>query len=38
MGEPLYPALKIPTRVSDLTAVERGDQIDVTFHRSGEDH
>jgi hypothetical protein len=31
VGEPLYPALKIPTRVSDLTAIERGDQIDVTF-------
>lgn len=31
VGEPLYPALKIPTRVSDLGAVERGDQIDVTF-------
>jgi hypothetical protein len=31
VGEPLYPALKIPTRVSDLAAVERGDQIDVTF-------
>lgn len=31
VGEPLYPALKIPTRVSDLSAVERGDQIDVTF-------
>ena len=31
VGEPLYPALKIPTRVSDLAAIERGDQIDVTF-------
>jgi hypothetical protein len=31
VGEPLYPALKIPTRVSDLNAGERGDQIDVTF-------
>lgn len=31
VGEPLYPALKIPTRVSDLSAVERGGQIDVTF-------
>jgi len=31
VGEPLYPALKIPTRVSDLSAVERGNQIDVAF-------
>src|ERR1700721_164639 len=31
VGEPLYPALKIPTRVSDLVAIERGDLIDVTF-------
>ena len=31
VGEPLYPALMIPTRVSDMNAVERGDQIDVTF-------
>ena len=31
IGEPLYPALNIPTRVSDLAAVERGSRIDVTF-------
>ena len=31
VGEPLYPALKIPTRVTDLTAVERGDRIDIHF-------
>jgi hypothetical protein len=31
IGEPLYPALNIPTRVSDLAAVERGNHIDVTF-------
>jgi hypothetical protein len=31
IGEPLYPALNIPTRVSDLGAVERGGRIDVTF-------
>jgi len=31
VGEPLYPALKIPTAVSDLSAIERGGQIDVTF-------
>jgi hypothetical protein len=31
IGEPMYPALKIPIRVTDLTAVERGDKIDVRF-------
>ncbi len=31
IGEPLYPALNIPTRVSDLAAIERGNHIDVTF-------
>jgi len=31
VGEPLYPALRIPTRVGDLTAVERGDKIDIRF-------
>jgi hypothetical protein len=31
IGEPLYPALKIPMRVTDLNAVERGAQIDVSF-------
>jgi len=31
IGEPLYPALNIPTRVSDLAAVERGNHVDVTF-------
>src|SRR5271166_6002697 len=31
IGEPLYPAVKIPMRVTDLGAVERGNQIDVTF-------
>jgi len=31
IGEPLYPALNIPLRVTDLTAVERGDKIDVRF-------
>jgi len=31
IGEPLYPAVKIPMRVTDVGAVERGDQIDVTF-------
>jgi hypothetical protein len=31
IGEPLYPALNIPTRVSDLSAIERGDHVDVTF-------
>ena len=31
IGEPLYPALNIPLRVNDLTAVERGDKIDIRF-------
>src|SRR5690242_19931510 len=31
VGEPLYPALNIPSSVSDLVAVERGDQISVHF-------
>ena len=31
IGEPLYPALNIPTRVGDLTAVERGDKIQIRF-------
>ncbi|HLK20984.1 MAG TPA: hypothetical protein VKT81_18665 [Bryobacteraceae bacterium] len=31
VGEPLYPALNIPTRVVDLGAVQRGDKIDIQF-------
>src|ERR1700680_600834 len=31
VGEPLYPALNVPTRVIDLTAVQRGDKLDVHF-------
>ena len=31
VGEPLYPALNIPVRVSDLSAVERGNKIDAGF-------
>ena len=31
VGEPLYPALNIPARASDLSAVERGDKIEVAF-------
>src|ERR1700730_1537952 len=31
VGEPLYPALNTPSRVTDLTAVERGDRIDINF-------
>ena len=31
VGEPLYPALNIPSRVTDLTAVERGDRIEINF-------
>ncbi|MBZ5609280.1 MAG: hypothetical protein LAP38_13535 [Acidobacteriia bacterium] len=31
VGEPLYPAVNIPTAITDLKAVERGNRIDVTF-------
>ena len=31
VGEPLYPALNIPKATVDLTAVERGSNIDVNF-------
>ncbi|HEY6390857.1 MAG TPA: hypothetical protein VIX89_06245 [Bryobacteraceae bacterium] len=31
VGEPLYPALNIPMPVVDLSAVERGDKIDINF-------
>src|SRR5260370_31040335 len=31
VGEPLYPALNIPTSVTDLTAVERRDKLDLNF-------
>lgn len=31
IGEPQYPALNIPNRVIDLTAIERGDRLDVNF-------
>src|SRR5579863_1836930 len=31
VGEPLTPALRIPARVTDLSAIERGSQIVVTF-------
>jgi hypothetical protein len=31
VGEPLYPALNVPTRIVDLTAVQRGDKIDIRF-------
>jgi hypothetical protein len=31
IGEPLYPALHIPSRVSDLAVVEQGDNLDITF-------
>jgi hypothetical protein len=31
VGEPLYPALNVPARVSDLVAVERGDKIAIFF-------
>jgi hypothetical protein len=31
IGEPLYPALYIPTKITDLVAVERGDKIVIYF-------
>ena len=31
IGEPLYPALHIPSRVTDLAVVEQGDHLDITF-------
>jgi len=31
IGEPLYPALKIPGTVTDLSAMERGKNIDIAF-------
>ena len=31
IGEPLYPALHIPMRAPDLTVVERGDKLVLTF-------
>src|SRR5579863_1256397 len=31
IGEPLYPALKIPSPVTDLTVVERGENLDFVF-------
>ena len=30
-GEPLPPALNLPTRVTDLAIVERGDQLVIQF-------
>jgi hypothetical protein len=31
VGEPLYPALNVPTHIVDLTAIQRGDKIDIRF-------
>jgi hypothetical protein len=31
IGEPLYPALRIPSRVIDLTMVEQGNNLDINF-------
>src|ERR1700677_1254299 len=31
IGEPLYPALRIPSRVNDLVLVEHGDNLDIFF-------
>src|ERR1700675_3302429 len=32
IGEPLYPALNIPTKITDLVAIERGDKIAIYFN------
>src|SRR5665213_3255227 len=31
IGEPLYPALRIPSPVNDLTVVEHGNNLDINF-------
>jgi hypothetical protein len=31
IGEPLYPALRIPTPVADLTVLEQGNNLDIAF-------
>jgi hypothetical protein len=31
VGDPLYPALNIPARITDLSALERGDKLEVHF-------
>src|SRR6202162_876205 len=31
IGEPLYPALNIPTKITDLVALERGDKLAIYF-------
>ena len=31
IGEPLYPAVRIPSLVTDLAVVERGDDLDIDF-------
>src|ERR1700727_3937223 len=31
IGEPLYPALRIPSPAPDLTVVERGNNLDISF-------
>jgi hypothetical protein len=31
VGQPLYPALRIPMRATDLTVVELGNQLDINF-------
>src|SRR5271154_6262846 len=31
IGQPLYPALRIPSKVSDLTVVELGNNLDINF-------
>lgn len=31
IGEPLYPALRIPSRITDLTVIEKGNNLDINF-------
>src|SRR5271167_2721707 len=31
VGEPMYPAVNIPVRIVDLGAVERGDNLELSF-------
>ncbi len=32
IGEPLYPALRIPSKVTDLTVLEHGDNLEIDFN------
>lgn len=31
IGDPLYPALNIPNRIADLSAIERGSNLEINF-------